>query len=125
MSNAALLNMDDPWWPFNHAMAHREWLGVMAPLTRFSLVPYFIEPMIASVEAAGPWALRHQQAHNDAMASLPSSFGATTVGLFIGGNLIDTNLGDQGQQKWLEFQNEQEHYVANTAITPPNTYPFW
>lgn len=134
MARSALLNMDDPWFTFEHAMAHRNGLGVMAPLDRFSIIPYFIDPMLGNPTPADFWNLNHQSAHNDALANLPTTFGASTIGLHIGGLLRDTDFNNPGQRKWLEFQNHQEHYVGGNSISPnvqipppaPQwTYPFW
>lgn len=133
MSRVVLLNMDDPWFTFEHSMAHRNALGVMSPLDRFSAIPYFIDPMIGEPTAGDSWNLNHQQAHNDALTHLPSYFGASTAGLAIGQDLRDTDFNNPGQRKWLEFQNHQEHYVGGNTITPnvPLTppfmwvYPFW
>lgn len=134
MSRAALLNMDDPAFGFYHAMAHRNAFGVMSPLNRFSVLPYFIDPWLGDSGAARKWNLNHQQAHNDALQNLPEYFGATSIGLRIGGNLIDSDLNNPRQRKWFEFQNHQEHYVGGDVILPnvqfpppaPQwVYPFW
>lgn len=115
-------------------MAHRNALGVMSPLDRFSIIPYFVDPDLGDNRPASMWNLDHQQAHNDALNNLPSAFGATTVGLRIGQNLVDSNLSDPEQRRWWTFQNHMEHYVGGNTITP-NTYfpepavqwiwPFW
>jgi hypothetical protein len=128
---------------FEHAMAHRNYLGQMAPLTRFSVIPYLLDPMIDNPSiAASNWHLNHQQAHNDALTSIPSYYvnprtgeawpeGETEVGLFIGTDLRDTDLNNEGQRKWWLFLNHQEHYVANGVTLPasidppPQTFPFW
>lgn len=134
MSRVVLLNSRDPWFAFDHAMAHRNGLGVMAPLDRFSVVPYLLDPMSDISIPGGSWHLDHQQAHNDALANLPSQFGAATVGLHIGGILRDYDLDNTRQRLWWEFQNHQEHYVGGNTILPsvqipppaPQwTYPFW
>ena len=134
MSRAVLLNSNDPWFAFDHAMAHRNGLGIMSPLDRFSAIPYFVDPMVGVAEPASIWHLRHQQAHNDALANLPTEFGASTVGLFIGQNLRDYNLDDARLRTWWTFENHMEHYVGGNTISPnvyipppaPQwTYPFW
>lgn len=135
MSRVVLLNMDDPWFSFDHAMAHRNALGVMAPLNRFSIVPYLLDPIMPDEPTAGDdWNLDHQQAHNDALANLPTHFGASTIGLHIGQILRDTNFDNPEQRKWFEFQNHTEHYIGGNTITPniqfpppaPQwTWPFW
>jgi hypothetical protein len=116
-------------------MSHRIALGVMSPLNRFSILPYLIDPMLENTAIpAGPWNLRHQQAHNDALQNLPTSFGAATVGLFIGQNIRDTDLDDPRQRTWWTFQNHMEHYVGGNTLSPTEqlpppapqwVYPFW
>jgi hypothetical protein len=133
MSSLELLNFSDPTFAFQHAMSHRNALGVMSPLDRFSVVPYFIDEM-QPANPAGPWALNHQTAQNDALQHLPTEFGASTIGLRIGGLLRDYDLDDPRQRKLWEFDNWIEHYVGantispNVALPPPAiswTYPFW
>jgi hypothetical protein len=130
-----MLNSNDPWFAFDHAMGHRNALGVMSPLNRFAIIPYFIEPMQSDIGTPGSsWHLDHQTAHDDALEHLPSYFGAATVGLHIGGILRDTDLDDPRQRTWWTFQNHMEHYVGGNTITPnvafpppaPQwVYPFW
>lgn len=134
MSRVVLLNSNDPWFAFDHAMTHRNGLGVMSPLDRFSAIPYFVDPMQNIGTPASMWHLDHQAAHNDALANLPTQFGASTIGLRIGGILRDYNLDNPDQRKWWEFANHQEHFVGGNTISPniqfpppaPQwTYPFW
>ena len=116
-------------------MAHRNGLGIMSPLDRFSIVPYLLDPMDPENPLSGDsWMLDHQQAHNDAMANLPTEFGASTIGLHIGGILRDYNLDNPEQRTWWTFQNHMEHYVGGNSISPnvpfpppaPQwMYPFW
>lgn len=117
-----------------HAMAHRNALGVMHPLTRFSIVPYLIDPMQAAGTPASQWHMNHQQAHNDALDNLPSAFGSGTTGLRVGGILADSDLDKPSQFRWWMFQNHTEHYVGgntinpNVQLPPPSPqwiYPFW
>ena len=133
MSRVVLLNSNDPTFGFEHAMAHRNGLGAMAPLSRFSVLPYMLDPMQHQEIPGSMWHLDHQQAHNDALDSLPSYFGSDTAGLAIGGILRDYNLDDASQRTWWTFQNHMEHYVGGDTITPNVeltlpfqwTYPFW
>jgi hypothetical protein len=106
----------------------------MAPLDRFSVIPYFIDPEQNVGTPGSMWHLDHQTSHNDALQHLPTEFGAATVGLFIGQNLRDTNLDDARQRTWWTFQNHMEHYVGgdtilpNVYLPPPAIqwqYPFW
>jgi hypothetical protein len=134
MSSLDLLNFNDPTFAFQHAMSHRNAMGVMSPLDRFSIIPYFIDPEQNVGTPGSMWHLDHQQAHNDALQHLPTEFGAATVGLFIGQNLRDYDLDNEGQLKWWLFQNWAEHYVGgntispNVPLPPPAlqwTWPFW
>ena len=134
MSRVTLLNSNDPSFAFEHAMAHRNAMGVMSPLDRFSVVPYLLDPEQNLAIPGSMWHLDHQQAHNDALTHLPTEFGAPTVGLFIGGILRDYDLDNQAQRTWWTFQNHMEHYVGGNTITPDVylpppalqwVYPFW
>jgi hypothetical protein len=120
----SLLTQADPSFDWEHANAHRAYLGVMAPLTRFSVLPYLLEPTFLPNIPAGDWQLRHQQAHDDALTSVPSQYGSTAIGLRIGQNLLD-----ERRRQWWTFNNHQNHYIADTTVlppgTPPSTYPFW
>lgn len=151
-------------WAFEHAMAHRNALGVLnrykpttvnnvttwkleRALSDFSVVPYFIDPMIGSDIMAGKYLLNHQQAHTDALNNFPDRYYwkyLTTItqvpnpnpppptlphtsikpqsiqyGLRIGANLIDFKLSNQRQRTWWTFQNHMEHYVGANVISPP------
>ena len=134
MSGANLLYIGDPkTFVFEHMMAHRNYFAVMSPLTRFSVLPYLLDPMPVSVPIAGDWMLDHQQAHNDALNHVPVHFGVATVGLAVGQILMDTDLNNASQRAWWTFQNHMEHYIANSTVLPhafvPTgvewVYPFW
>lgn len=117
-------------------MAHRNALGVMSPLHRFSVIPYFIDPMVQNDPPAGAWHLNHQQAHNDAANHLPEEFGSGILGIALWANLLDYNLEDPDSRAWWTFTNHLEHYVGSNTILPQSapqppppapqwTYPFW
>jgi hypothetical protein len=139
MARVSLLRMGDGLgqraaFELEHAMAHRNALGVMAPLPRFSVIPYLVEPMQVGARPTTQWHLNHQQAHDDALSNLPSQFGSTSIGLRIGRDLADYNLEDPRQRTWWIFQNHMEHYIGGSTILPqvqfpppaPQwTYPFW
>jgi hypothetical protein len=121
---------------FEHMFAHRNYFVAMAPLDRFSILPYLLDPFappLPGVIEAQDWNLDHQQAHNDAWNVLPSFYGATQqeAGLAIGQNLRDTNFTNPDQVRWWTFANHREHYIANNATFPPPTpppywmWPFW
>jgi hypothetical protein len=118
MAHVSLLNTQDPNFAFEHWNVHRQALGVMSPLTRFSLVPYFLDPIQDPNQPAGPWHLNHQQAHNDAENQLPTTYTSRDSGVNFGSNLVDTNLSHAWNRSWWTFQNHLEHYVGNNTILP-------
>lgn len=107
-------------YAFEHAMAHRTLLGAMAPLTRFSVLPYQLDPQ----QADGMYLLRHQQAHWDMMDALPSYPPVTEE---YGGLRYqnDQILGELNP--WTIFANHTEHQIAMSVYPLPDklTYPFW
>ena len=133
MSRASLLNLNEPAFAWEHAMSHRNALGVMAPLDRFSAVPYFVDPMLDTNVSAGNWHLNHQQSHDDALANFPQYYSSPNLGLRFGQNLVDTDLSNAGQATWWTFLNHMEHYVAGDSVSlrplpppfPQWTWPFW
>jgi hypothetical protein len=129
---------------FEHMMAHRNYFVAMAPLNRFSILPYLLDPIqprLPNVTEAQDWNLHHQQSHDDTLASLPKYYGITDpeeanetgpdpddVGLSIGQILRDTNFDNPMQVTWWTFQNHMEHYIANNATFPapqPTPPPWW
>ena len=121
---------------FEHANAHRTLLGGMAPLDRFSALPYFTD----QANPRGIWSLNHQQAHQDALTSLPTwpwtfwGVGGnppvepvpTPTGLSFGANLRDTNLTiNPDAVPWWTFVNHQEHYLMQQVLPQYLTFPFW
>lgn len=112
---------------FEHAMAHREVLGAMSPLTQFSVIPYFIYPMHNENQPGSTWHLNHQQAHNDVLSKLPSIIPGR--GLDTDMVLRDSDLSNPRQGPWWTFANHQIHFLANAAVLPQTgpgwTYPFW
>jgi len=111
---------------FEHAMAHRQLLGAMAPLPRFSVVPYFIDPQHELQSPNTLWQVNHQQAHDDAMTSLPTFFGRTTVGIRPAQIYVAENQTDPMQLRWFTFANHTEHFTMNNSIQNPFvlTFPF-
>lgn len=125
MAICVLLNSNDPWFEFEHVNAHRVYLGAMAPLTRFSILPYLLDPEIQVGQSASIWHLNHQVAHNDALATLPTFYRYSFIeieeparGLFMGPSVVDTNLDDASQRTWWTFVNHTEHIMANDALLP-------
>lgn len=136
MSRASLLNSEEPAFAFEHAMAHRNALGVMSPLPRFSIIPYWLDPMLQTDEPGGFWHHNHQQAHSDAALHLPPEFGSGQRGIELHANLLDYDLSNPDSRTWWTFVNHLEHYVGGNTILPQSapqppppapqwTYPFW
>ena len=136
MSTANLLNINDPAFEFWEAMELRQFLGAMSPLTRFSVLPYLLDPM---PEYPGPairfWMLNHQRAQTDAIGTIPTwgwpgpGFppypGALDVAVPENQNLQDIHFTNPAEQIWFGFVNHQELYVASTYLPEILTYPFW
>ena len=136
MSTANLLNLNDPAYEFWEAMEHRTFLGAMAPLTRFSVLPYNLDPMPAYPgPAARFWMLNHQHAQTDAISTIPTwgwpgpGFppypGTLEISVPENQNLQDTHFTNPGQKTWFQFANHQELYVASTFLPPILEFPFW
>jgi hypothetical protein len=141
VSEASLLSRGDRFgqlatFDFEHAMAHRKLLAVMSPLTSYSVLPYMLDPSQDVGRSASKWHLNHQQAHNDALTSVPAQYGAPVTaqaGLFVGQNLVDTDFDNERQLTWWMFENWMEHHVANASVRPGPAggtakkwqYPFW
>ena len=126
MAGASLLKMPDTKtgraaFAFEHMMAHRLLFGGMAPLDRFSVLPYLLDPMTE----ASKWNLNHGQAHDDALLTLPSYFGSPDVGIPGTSLMVDANLSDEGKRTWWTFTNHHEHYLASGALELELVFPFW
>ncbi|PWT76102.1 MAG: hypothetical protein C5B60_04485 [Chloroflexi bacterium] len=128
MSEATLLVMgDDPIarsaFAFEHAMSHRTYLGAMFPLTRFTILPYFIDPQINDPA----YRLDHQYCQNDFNSTMPTwgavpggptppAPGTLAVAVPLSQNLLDHNFDKPEQQLWWTFANHQEHYVGSANL---------
>jgi len=130
---------------FDHAMAHRELLGGLSPLPRFSVLPYHIDPQWPTL--AG-WEINHQSAHNDMMANLPSwswtfwvprppdyqllppppapgyAPDPIPLGLPSNLNLMDSET-NEAARAWWEFTNHQEHLMAQSTLHQKLMKPYW
>lgn len=137
MSIATLLNVPadsagQNAFAFEHAMAHRGVMAVMAPLNQWSAMPYFITPADWKARPANNWNLNHQQAHNDYASFLPAYPSDTQPNIpsFMDQNiLVDTNMADPVSKTWWTFINHRDHFVANELILPLPfalvTVPWW
>lgn len=128
MTIATLLERgNNPAFSFDHYRSHVDFYGLMAPLSRFSVLPYLIDPESDISTPAGVWNLNHQQAHNDFLLTLPAYAGATTTGIPMSQVLVEPGLNDPVQQTWWTFSNLIEHQMGSIATvgfrgTP--VYPF-
>jgi hypothetical protein len=123
-----LVKTDTTTFDFEHMMAHRLYFGAMSPLAHFSVLPYLLDPSFDTDHPASKWHLNHQQAHDDALVTLPARFGTTEdIGIFVGQIVREDDLSNQDQLTWWTFQNHQEHFVANDTLLPTTQleYPFW
>ena len=129
MAIVSLLNANDPAFAFEHMMHHRLLMAAMAPLNRFSAVPYLLDPAIDPQIPAGWFNLDHQQATLDASNALPQNYAGTLFGIPVGNLLIDQDLSKEADLTWLTFANHQWHYTADaTVLAPPYPalmFPAW
>ena len=136
MSTANLINLNDPAYEFWEAMEHRRLLGAMDPLTRFSVLPYLLDPIPTQLRspAARFWAFNHEKAQTDAMSTTPTWTGigpppypgtfAVSVTIPENQNLQDSDLTNPGQRAWFQFANWMQHYLAETEL-PRSLTPAW
>jgi hypothetical protein len=130
-------SLRDDTFAFEHNQGHRQLWGSMAPLTRFSVLPYTLYPGETN---QGGWHLDHEQAHRDAQNSLPGTFGGvgfldlilgllppefifpeiptaqqgTISQLSPGFNIQDYDLSVRNQREWWTFQNHYWHLDAQS-----------
>ena len=141
MSLASLLVMTEPFtFAFEHAMAHRNFLGAMSPLDAFTAVPYFLDPPSASPM----FHLYHNRAHQDALAPTTALMTPVVPGErpgyiqsgpfqtelplgvpFPQDFLMNTPTPTQERQKWWTWTNQQEHLAGMDILPTEATYPFW
>lgn len=126
MTTATLLvRGDNPAFAFDHYMAHSQNYGAMFPLSRFSVLPYLLDPESDVSVPAGNWNLNHQQAHQDFLLTLPSYFGSTLTGLPISQVMVEANLNDPEQVEWWTFTNLIEHQMSGLSLPLAGwVYPF-
>ena len=111
-------------------------LGAMAPLTRFSALPYLLDPIPAYPSfAIRFWMLNHQQAQTDAIETTPTWDwpgpgyppypGTLDVSVPENQNLQDTHFTNPGQRTWFQFANHMEMYVLSANLPQLLTLPAW
>lgn len=146
MSQATLINSNDPMFAFEHVMQHRQYFSFMPDLSHFTSLPYLLDPPHRQDIPAGPWNQKHQQAHDDFNASLPPFYAYNPADapnppfrIMQTNILVEGNKSNRENWTWWTFINHQEHYIANNAILPvpsqapmppwapmrPSTFPFW
>lgn len=122
MALSTLLTFPDPAsypvWAFDHMMAHRTAMGLLAPLDQYSVLPYILDPLQNIDTAASGWHLDHQQAHDDFTAAIH----LTNPQI-----LLDTNLQQPDGVPFWTFANQLEHYEAQNAVQSATdlTFPSW
>jgi len=116
MSIVSLQTTADPAFSWENAMSHKVIAYDLALEGLSPIPPFSFDPMQGTDEPASPWHLQHQQAHNDFLAALPTSAGASSTGIPIGWILVDTTFSDPGQLQWWTFANQNEHLAAMAAI---------
>lgn len=129
MPTVILLNPDDPVFSFEHMNAHRRYFSQMAPLDRFSALPYLLDPAYDTSIRASMWHLNHQRGHTDFATTLPPNYNAqpTEVGIPANQPLADSDLSAGASRTWWTFAQHHEHFLADSAILPlqRGTWPFW
>lgn len=129
MPSAILLNPDDPIFAWEHMNAHRRYFAMMAPLDRFSALPYLLDPTYNTDQRATNWHHNHQKAHTDFATALPRNYNALPeeVGISTAQPLAEHDLSDAESLTWWSFVQHREHYLADAAVLPilAGTYPFW
>jgi hypothetical protein len=121
-------------YAFEHAMAHRTLYAAMSPLSRFSVLPYLIDPQ----QEGGKYLQNHQQAHWDAITTIPTfppEIGVITnpdgsLTIPSGGIGLSSNpilFAPELDKLWNVFANHTAHYNAMTTlpVAENQIFPFW
>ena len=130
--------MQEETFGFEHEQAHRGLWASMAPLNRFSVLPYILYPGASN---RGDWHLDHEWAHRDFQMTLPGTFGGIGFLNLVDGiippgfvfpdipavqtgtisqlapsyNIEDYNLTSWAQREWWTFQNHLAHLDAQSV----------
>lgn len=108
-----------PAFGLEHRASHQVILQSLPQHVQYALEPYYFDPR--TIEAGAPatmWQVKHQDAHDNAAADLPPFYGAPTVGMNAGQNLVDLNLEEHSGLQWALFVNLNLHYAAMLSIGP-------
>jgi hypothetical protein len=92
-----------------------------AGLTRFSAIPYLIDPQLN----IGIWHLDHGQAHDDFTLALPGGFGFTGGIINPTIDFVDMNFDNPDQLTWWTFANHQQHLIAQSVLPQELVFPFF
>jgi hypothetical protein len=141
--------MQEETFGFEHQQAHRQLWASMAPLVRFSVLPYILYP---DPNNYGDWHLDHEQATRDAAVTLPGTFGGigflnlengrippgyrfpdipepqtgTISSLNPVFDIQDYDLDIESQREWWTFQNHYWHLDAQSILNSETfVYPFF
>jgi hypothetical protein len=109
-------------------MSHRRYFAAMAPLDRFSALPYVLDPPYNTALRASGWHLQHHKAHTDFATAVPTSYNSQNrqVAVLVQ-PLMDSDLSKPDDLTWWSFAQHREHYIADQALLPLQTgkWPFW
>lgn len=109
----------NPAFGLEHRANHEIILQALPQNVQYALEPFYFDPR--TIQAGAPatyWQVKHQDAHNNAAADLPPFYGAPTVGMNAGQNLVDLDLEEQSGLQWALFLNLNLHYAAMLSIGP-------
>ena len=109
-------------------MAHRRYFANMAPLDRFSALPYVLEPPYNTDIPASDWHLIHQTAHVNFAALVPATYnGDPREVAVLTQPLMDSDLSNTEELTWWSFAQHLQHYIADQALLPLSggAWPFW
>jgi hypothetical protein len=109
----------NPAFGLEHRASHQIILEKLPQNVQYTIEPAYFDPR--SIPAGTPasyWQLKHQDAHNVMAQDLPPFYGAPTVGMNAGQNLVDQDLEEPTGLTWSLFVNLQLHYAAMLSIGP-------
>ena len=114
MSIATLLNASDPWFNWDHRMAHQAMFltdAQRAGSLNFSSTPYWIDPSLGDTAVPAGWGnTLHAKAHADFIGLSPAPYGGSAIA-----SLNDIALRPEAET-WEQFSNFQLHFIANQSF---------